>query len=243
MFENKVVFVTGGASGLGRVLVEEFIAEGAKVFFTYFKSEQKAQEMNQKYGEKVETMQADASDFEAAQRAVAKCVEVFGTVDVLVNNAFSAKDSSIEKSTVENFDYTIKQVLYPVYNYTKAVTDTMVSNKKGKIISIGSINGIRGREGSIAYSTAKAGIIGFSKTVAKEWGKYDITCNVVAPGYIATEGQTNTSELIKKMVLDECAIRRLTEPVEVANLVLFLASDKANNITGQVYQIDCGQYT
>lgn len=243
MFENKVVFVTGGASGLGRVLVEEFIAEGAKVFFTYFKSEQKAQEMKQKYGEKVETMQADASDFEAAQRAVAKCVEVFGTVDVLVNNAFSAKDSSIEKSTVENFDYTIKQVLYPVYNYTKAVTDTMVSNKKGKIISIGSINGIRGREGSIAYSTAKAGIIGFSKTVAKEWGKYDITCNVVAPGYIATEGQTNTSELIKKMVLDECAIRRLTEPVEVANLVLFLASDKANNITGQVYQIDCGQYT
>jgi len=243
MFENKVVFVTGGASGLGRVLVEEFIAEGAKVFFTYFKSEQKAQEMKQKYGEKVETMQADASDFEAAQRAVAKCVEVFGTVDVLVNNAFSAKDSSIEKSTVENFDYTIKQVLYPVYNYTKAVTDTMVSNKKGKIISIGSINGIRGREGSIAYSTAKAGIIGFSKTVAKELGKYDITCNVVAPGYIATEGQTNTSELIKKMVLDECAIRRLTEPVEVANLVLFLASDKANNITGQVYQIDCGQYT
>ena len=119
----------------------------------------------------------------------------------------------------------------------------MISNKKGKIISIGSINGIRGREGSIAYSTAKAGIIGFSKTVAKELGKYDITCNVVAPGYIDTEGQTNTSELIKKMVLDECAIRRLTEPVEVANLVLFLASEKANNITGQVYQIDCGQYT
>ena len=243
MFENKVVFVTGGASGLGRVLVDEFIAEGAKVFFTYFKSEQKAQEMKQKYGAKVEIMQADAGDFEFAQRAVAKCVEVFGTVDVLVNNAFSAKDSSIEKSTIENFDYTIKQVLYPVYNYTKAVANTMISNKKGKIISIGSINGIRGREGSIAYSTAKAGIIGFSKTVAKELGKYDITCNVVAPGYIDTEGQTNTSELIKKMVLDECAIRRLTEPVEVANLVLFLASEKANNITGQVYQIDCGQYT
>ena len=144
MFENKVVFVTGGASGLGRVLVDEFIAEGAKVFFTYFKSEQKAQEMKQKYGAKVEIMQADAGDFEVAQRAVAKCVEVFGTVDVLVNNAFSAKDSSIEKSTIENFDYTIKQVLYPVYNYTKAVANTMISNKKGKIISIGSINGIRG---------------------------------------------------------------------------------------------------
>ena len=242
MFKNKVVFITGGASGLGRVLVDEFIAEGAKVFFTYLKSEQKAHEIKQRYGGKVEIMQADASDFEVAEQAVAKCVETFGMVDVLVNNATSAKDSSLEKSTIENFDYTIKHVLYPVYNYTKAVSNTMIANKTGKIINIGSINGLRGREGSVAYSTAKAGIIGFSKTVAKELGKYEITCNVVAPGYIATDGQANTSELIKKLVLDECAIRRLTEPVEVANLVLFLASEKANNITGQVYQIDCGQY-
>ena len=101
---------------------------------------------------------------------------------------------------------------------------------------------MRGREGSLAYSTAKAGIEGFTKTIAKELGKYNICCNVVAPGYINTDGQAGTSELIKKMVLDECAIRRLTEPVEVANLVLFLASNKANNITGQVYKIDCGQY-
>lgn len=242
MFNNKVVFVTGGASGLGRILVDEFITERAKVFLTYYKSEQKALEMKEKYGDRVEIFQADASDFEMAQCAVDKCIEIFGTVDILVNNAASAKDSSIEKSSIENFDYTMKQVLYPVYNYTKAVVNTMIANKKGKIISIGSINGIRGREGSIAYSTAKAGIIGFSKTVAKELGKYDITCNVVAPGYIATDGQANTSELIKKLVLDECAIRRLSEPIEVANLVLFLASERANNITGQVYQIDCGQY-
>ena len=242
MFNNKVVFVTGGASGLGRVLVDEFIAEGAKVFLTYYKSEQKALEIKEKYGDRVEIFQADASDFEMAQCAVSKCIERFGTVDVLVNNAASARDGSIEKSSIENFDYTMKQVLYPVYNYTKAVVNTMIANKQGKIISIGSINGIRGREGSLAYSTAKAGIIGFSKTVAKELGKYDITCNVVAPGYIATDGQVNTSELIKKLVLDECAIRRLSEPIEVANLVLFLASEKANNITGQVYQIDCGQY-
>ena len=124
----------------------------------------------------------------------------------------------------------------------KAVVPVFINNNKGKIINIGSINGMRGREGSLAYSTAKAGIEGFTKTVAKELGKYNICCNIVAPGYINTDGQANTSELIKKMVLDECAIRRLTEPVEVANLVLFLASSKANNITGQIYKIDCGQY-
>ncbi|HRU41253.1 MAG TPA: SDR family oxidoreductase, partial [Candidatus Diapherotrites archaeon] len=126
--------------------------------------------------------------------------------------------------------------------YSKYASEIMIANKAGKIINIGSINGLRGREGSVAYSTAKAGIIGFTKTIAKELGKYNICCNVVAPGFINTDGQSNTSELIKKMVLDECAIRKLTEPAEIANLVLFLSSEKANNITGQVYQIDCGQY-
>jgi 3-oxoacyl-[acyl-carrier protein] reductase len=118
----------------------------------------------------------------------------------------------------------------------------MVKQNSGKIINIGSINGMRGREGSLAYSTSKAGVEGFTKTIAKELGQYNINCNVVAPGYIDTDGQAKTSEIIKKVVLDECAIRRLTQPIEVANLVAFLASDKANNITGQVYKIDCGQY-
>ena len=109
-------------------------------------------------------------------------------------------------------------------------------------MNIGSINELRGREGSIAYSTAKAAIIGFTKTSAKELGEYGINCNVVAPGFINTDGQARTSEIIKKVVLSECAIRRLTEPEEVANMVLFLASEKAKNITGQVYKVDCGQY-
>ena len=177
-----------------------------------------------------------------AEMAVLKCINTFGTIDVLVNNAASAKDGSIENIDTQQFDYTIKNVLYPVFNYTKLVVPIFIKKNFGKIINIGSINGMRGREGSLAYSTAKAGIEGFTKTIAKELGKYNICCNVVAPGYINTDGQAGTSELIKKMVLDECAIRRLTEPVEVANLVLFLASNKANNITGQVYKIDCGQY-
>lgn len=240
--KDKIVLITGGASGLGRVLVDEFVNSGAKVCFTYRNSEKKAKILEEKYKENVLAIKADASSEEESKMVVDRCVERFGTINVLVNNAASAKDGSIQKIALEQFDYTIRNVLYPVFNYTKAAVPVFLNKREGKIINIGSINGMRGREGSLAYSTAKAGIEGFTKTIAKELGQYEICCNVVAPGYINTDGQVNTSELIKKMVLDECAIRRLTEPVEVANLVLFLASSKANNITGQVYKIDCGQY-
>ncbi len=240
--KNKIVLVTGGASGLGRILVDEFIKNGAKVCFTYRNSVEKAEMIAEKYKDQVLAIKADASLEGEAQKTVEECLKVFKTIDVLVNNAASARDGGIEKINLEQFDYTIRNVLYPVFHYTKAIAPVFINKNKGKIINIGSINGMRGREGSLAYSTAKAGIEGFTKTIAKELGKYNVCCNVVAPGYINTDGQANTSELIKKMVLDECAIRRLTEPVEVANLVLFLASNKANNITGQVYKIDCGQY-
>lgn len=242
MLNGKVVLVTGGASGLGRVLVDEFVKAGAKVCLTYRNSLEKAREIEEKYKDNVVTIKADASVFDEAINAVEVCIKTFGKIDILVNNAASAKDGSLEKITEDKFEYTIKNVLYPVFNYSKAVSSHFIENMSGKIINIGSINGMRGREGSLAYSTAKAGIEGFTKTIAKELGKYNICCNVVAPGFINTDGQVNTSELIKKMVLDECAIRKLTEPIEIANLVLFLASDKANNITGQVYKIDCGQY-
>ena len=242
MFRDKIVFVTGGASGLGRVLVEEFVKEEAFVFFTYRNSEEKAKKICEKYPSNVSAIRADASEFSEVKKSVDSCIKKYGTIDILVNNAYSAKDGSIQSITPEAFNYTIMNVLNPAFNYSKCVSEIMVKNKSGKIINIGSINGIRGREGSLAYSTAKAGIIGMTKTMAKELGKYSICCNVVAPGFINTDGQTNTSELIKKLVLDECAIRKLSEPVEIANLVLFLSSDKANNITGQVYQIDCGQY-
>ncbi|MBS5931617.1 MAG: SDR family oxidoreductase [Clostridiales bacterium] len=240
--KNKIVFITGGASGLGRVFVTRFIEEGAKVCFTYRNSEQNAMLLQQKYGKDIYSIKADASDYQQAIDAVDKCIKHFNGLDVLINNASSAKDSSLKNLNIDNFSYTINNVLYPVVNYSKAVCDHFINQCYGKIINIGSINGMRGREGSIAYSTGKAGIEGFTKTIAKELGQYNINCNVVAPGYIDTDGQKNTSELIKKMVLDECPIRRLTKPDEVANLVLFLAGDMANNITGQVYQIDCGQY-
>lgn len=242
MFTDKVVFITGGASGLGWVLAEQFLQNHAKVCFTYRHSAEKAKDIIGRYEGQAFAMPADASLYDEAVMAVEECIGRFGQVDVLVNNAAGAKDGSLLRLEQEGFDFTIRNVLYPVYNYCKAVCPYMVGQGSGKIINIGSINGVRGREGSLAYSTAKAGVEGFTRTIAKELGQYNINCNVVEPGFINTEGQKNTSELIKKLVLDECAIRRLTEPEEVANLVLFLASGKANNITGQVYRIDCGQF-
>lgn len=242
MEKGQIVIITGGASGLGRVLVEEYLDEGAKVCFTYKNSVEQAKRIQEKYGENVLAIQADASIYQEAIKVCTQCYECYGRVDVLINNAASARDGSLQKLQPDDWEYTLKNVLYPVYNYSQAVIPYFITQNKGKIINIGSINGMRGREGSLAYSTAKAGINGFTKTIAKELGQYNVCCNVVAPGYIETDGQKKTSELIKKMVLDECAIRKLTSPKEVAHLVLFLSSEQADNITGQIYKIDCGQY-
>ena len=239
---NKVVLVTGGASGLGRVVVEEFLNIGYNVVFTYLNSEDKAKKLMDKHGDNIFAIKSDASDYNGAKMVVQEAINHFGTIDVLVNNAASAKDGSIGSISYDDWDYTIKNVLYSCFNYSNEVSKHFIKKESGKIINIGSINGLRGREGSLAYSSAKAAIVGLTKTMAKELGTFGITVNVVAPGFINTDGQSNTSYLIKKMVLEECAIKKLTEPIEVANLILFLASNKADNITGQIYQIDCGQY-
>lgn len=242
MSVNKIVLVTGGASGLGRVIVEEFLKLDYNVVFTYCNSESKAEELVKKYSDNVFAIKSDAASYDSAKLVISKAIDYFGKIDVLINNAYSAKDGSLGKISPEDWDYTIKHVLYPCFNYSNVIASHFISNKYGKIINIGSINGLRGREGSLAYSSAKSGIIGLTKTIAKELGPYGITANVVAPGFINTDGQSNTSYLIKKMVLEECAIKKLTEPIEIVNMILFLASEKADNITGQVIQVDCGQY-
>lgn len=240
--KRKVILITGGASGLGRVLVDEFLKLDCNISFTYLNSKNKAEKIVTENPNTVFAIKADASNYNEAKMVVEKTIEKFGKIDVLINNAASAKDNVINKISYDDWDYTMKNTLYPCFNYIRAVSNHFIENNNGKIINIGSINGLRGREGSVAYSTAKSALTGLTKTVAKELGIYNITANVVAPGFINTDGQENTSHLIKKMVLEECSIKKLTEPIEIANLVLFLASEKANNITGQVYQIDCGQH-
>ena len=240
--KKKVVLITGGGYGLGRILVDAFYEEGYDVAFTYRTQRDEIDEKVAASKGRIMAIKADASDFEQVTASVEEVYKAWGKIDVLVNNAASANDSTLENSTPENFDYTIRNTLYPVYYYSKAVADHMIKEKSGKIINIGSVNGLHGREGTVAYCTAKAGVVGLTKTMAKELGKYEINCNVVAPGYIATDGQKNTSELIKKLVLSECYIKRLSDPIAISNMVMFLASSKADNITGQVFQVDCGQY-
>lgn len=242
MLEDKVAIVTGGSKGLGRAIVENLIKNGCKVAFTYLNSEARAKELCEKYGDDIIALKADATDYDKAFEVVEETIKKFGRIDILVNNAYSAQDKPIWEIDLKKWDFTIKHTLYSCFNYTRAVVPHFMEQKSGKIINIGSINGIRGREGSVSYCAGKSALIGFTKTIAKELGEYNINANVVAPGYIDTDGQANTSQLIKKMVLDECAIRRLSKPEEIASLVEFLASDKSNSITGQVIQIDNGQY-
>lgn len=242
MENNKVAIITGATRGLGYAILNKFIENDYKVAFTYLNNDRKANEICKFYKDKVVSFKADATDYNRALEIVEKTIESFGKVDVLVNNVSLAKDRPIWKITKEQWDFGVDNTLNSCFNYTRAIVNHFITNRSGKIINIGSINGMRGREGSVSYCSAKAGIIGFSKTIAKELGKFNVNVNVVAPGYIDTDGQENTSELIKKMVLDECAIRRLSQPEDIANLVEFLASEKSNNITGEVIKIDCGQY-
>jgi 3-oxoacyl-[acyl-carrier protein] reductase len=239
---EKVALVTGGSRGLGRAIVKNFINNGYKVAFTYLNSEENAKEICKLYGDNVLPLRADASDYKRAFEVVREVVSTYGSLGVLINNVASAKDKPIWEMDLESWNFGITNTLGSCFNYTRAVVDIFMKNKKGKIINIGSINGIRGREGSVSYSTAKAGIIGFTKTIAKELGEYNINVNLVAPGFIDTDGQKNTSQLIRKLVLNECTIRKLSTPQEIAYVVEFLASEKADNITGQIIQVDNGQY-
>ena len=241
-FEGKVALVTGASKGLGKDIVSALCRSGANVLFTFRNSRAEADALSSILGGQAVGMQADASDSFAAEVVVSKTIEAFGTIDILINNASSAKHAGIDRLSIDDWNFTLQNTLTPVFLYTKAVIPHFKEKKHGKIINIGSINGLRGREGSAAYAAAKSGLVGFTKTCAKELGKYHINCNLVAPGYIDTDGQANTSELIKKMVLDECCIRELTKPEDITNLVLFLASSYSDAITGEVYRIGYGQY-
>ncbi|MDO6390323.1 3-oxoacyl-[acyl-carrier-protein] reductase [Pontibacter sp. BT731] len=244
--EGKVALVTGASKGIGRAIAEKLVEMGAQVAFTYLSSVEKGQALEQELtanGGKAKGFRSDASDMAQAEKLVEDVVAEFGKIDILVNNAGITRDGLLMRMSEEQWDAVINTNLKSVFALTKGATKHMMRAKSGSIINITSVVGIKGNAGQANYSASKAGIIGFTKSVALELGSRNIRCNAVAPGFIETE---MTGELDQKVV-DEwrkaIPLKRGGTPEDVANAVAFLASDQSSYISGQVLQVDGGMLT
>ncbi len=242
---GRVAIVTGGTRGIGKAIVKKLVAQGAAVALNYRKSSKEAEELVEEIksnGGKAIAVQADVSSFDDAQAMVNKVVDEFGKVDILVTNAGMNWDGVIWKMTEEQWDRVIDVDLKGTFNYVRAVAPIMRENKWGRLITITSINGLRGKFGQTNYSAAKGGVIGLTKAAAKDLGKYGITSNSVAPGFILTEMGESMPDEFKQAAINESAVKKAGKPDDIANLVAFLASEEAGHITGEVIKVDGGQY-
>lgn len=238
---NKVAVVTGGSRGIGRAVCEAFCKNGADVAFLYAGNTEKAEETCTAlaaYGTKVKAYRCDVSDFTKTSEVFKEILADFGTVDILVNNAGITRDKLLLSMKPEEFTDVIDTNLTGAYNTVKQIYPVMIKKRSGKIINISSVSGIMGNPGQSNYSAAKAGLIGFTKSLAKELSSRGICCNAVAPGFVTTDMTTAFAE--NEAVLSTIPMKRFGTPEEIANLVLFLASDMANYITGEVIRIDGG---
>jgi 3-oxoacyl-[acyl-carrier protein] reductase len=244
--ENKVALVTGASRGIGRSIALRLAQEGADVAFTYLSSVEKGEALTKEleaFGIKAKGYRSDASDFNAADQLVTDVIADFGKLDVLINNAGVTRDGLLMRMSEEQWDTVININLKSVFNLTKAATKSMIRAKSGSIINITSVVGIRGNAGQSNYAASKAGIIGFTKSIALELGSRNIRSNAVAPGFIETE---MTDAVDSKAVDDwkqSIPMKRGGQPEEVADACVFLASDLSRYITGQVIQVDGGMLT
>jgi 3-oxoacyl-[acyl-carrier protein] reductase len=246
LLENKVALITGGSRGIGKGIVEVFAQQGAHVAFTFNSSAEAANALAKelsKDGVQVRAYQSDAAQFDQAEALVSKVLEDFGSVDILINNAGITKDNLLMRITEEDFDRVIEVNLKSVFNMTKAVQRTMLKQRHGSIINMSSIVGVQGNAGQTNYAASKAGIIGFSKSVALELGSRNIRCNVIAPGFIETEMTQKLDEATVQSWRDGIPLKRGGSPEDIANTCLYLASDLSSYVTGQVLHVDGGMYT
>ncbi len=243
--KGKIALVTGGSMGIGTEISLDLAKNGADVALTYRKHEMEAKEIADQInamGRKGKEYKIDVSEFEAVQKLVKKVLEDFGGIDILINNAGMNWDGVVWKMTEEQWDAVINVDLKGTFNFVRAVAPLFREQKSGKIVNITSINALRGKFGQTNYSAAKAGQIGLTKTVAKELGKYSVNVNAVAPGLIKTDMYKDLSEEFMEKAAAETVVNRLGQPEDVAQLVTFLASEKARHITGEVIKVDGGQY-
>lgn len=240
---GKNALVTGGTRGIGRAVVEALSDAGANVAFTFRSSADEAAALASEVegkGVKALAIQGDAADFEAAGKTIDQVVAEWGSLDILVNNAGITKDGLLLRLKEEDWDAVIGTNLKSVFNYCKSAYRQMMKQRSGKIINMASIVGVSGNAGQTNYAASKAGIIGFSKSLAKELGSRGINVNVVAPGYVETDMTGALSDEAREAMLGSVVLGRPATPQDVANAVLFLASDAADYITGHVLHVDGG---
>mgnify|MGYP001271111362 FL=1 len=246
LLENKIVLITGASRGIGRGIATVFAEHGANVVFTYSSSVDAANALEkelQSLGVQAKGYQSNAADFDQAQELVEKLLADFSTIDVLINNAGITKDNLLMRISEEDFDKVIEVNLKSVFNLTKAVQRTMLKQRHGSIINMSSVVGVKGNAGQSNYAASKAGIIGFSKSIALELGSRNIRCNVIAPGFIETEMTAQLSEDVVAGWRAGIPLKRGGSPTDVANACVFLASDLSSYITGQVLNVDGGMLT
>ncbi len=243
MLKGKTALITGASRGIGKGIAELFARNGAQIAFTFASSVEKARafesELAGQYGVKVKGYQSDASDFKAAHDLADQVVADFGTIDVLINNAGITRDTLIMRMTEEQWDEVININLKSAFNLTKACMKTFLKNRSGSIINMSSVIGINGNAGQANYAASKAGMIGFTKSVAKELGSRNVRCNALAPGFIQTEMTSSLDENVMKDWIESIPLKRGGTTMDVANACLFLASDMSTYITGQTINI-CG---
>lgn len=246
LLQDKIVVITGATRGIGRGIALKMAAEGAQVAFTYSSSVEAAKTLEKELkntGVKAKGYQSNAASFESSQELMVEILKEFGGVDVLINNAGITKDNLLMRISEADFDQVMEVNLKSVFNMTKAVIRPMMKQRKGSIINMSSVVGVKGNAGQTNYAASKAGILGFTKSVALELGSRNIRCNAIAPGFIETE---MTEVLDEKMVEEwrkAIPLKRGGTPEDVANACVFLASDNSAYITGQTLNVDGGMLT
>lgn len=245
LLEGKVALITGGTRGIGKGIVEMFVDQGAQVAFTYAGSKEKAQALVEEFQNAaiIKAYQSDASDYQAAQELVEQVLIDFGKIDILINNAGITKDNLMLRMSKEDWDQIIKVNLDSVFNLCKAVIKPMMKARQGSIINMTSVVGIKGNAGQANYAASKAGVIGFTKSLALELGSRNIRCNAIAPGFIETEMTAALDEKTVQGWREAIPLKRGGNPSDVAQACVFLGSEMSSYITGQVLSVDGGMHT